>query len=95
MADEDDSVAADYYRLGVAEDGEGSAKAFRLDTVANAEFELCSTYPARLVVPSKATPELMRARCVRAATCTLEGKYRTHLMCCASCVAMAAAPCLH
>ena len=59
----DESVAADYFRMGVAEDGDASSNSsgFRLDASVNSDYSLCSTYPAQLCVPSTATAELLRA----------------------------------
>lgn len=58
----DESVAAEYDRLGVVEGGETSSRpCFQLDAVSNADFQLCSTYPALLALPSTATPDMLFA----------------------------------
>ena len=60
---DDGSIAAEYYRLGVLEEGAEAATGgfFRLDTSTNADYGLSSTYPATLAVPSDATPAMISA----------------------------------
>ena len=58
----DESIVEEYSRLGVIEhEDTPNSPCFCLDATSNASYQLCSTYPALLAVPSLATPEMLRA----------------------------------
>ena len=60
MAD-DGSLLDDYHRLGVLDESDDATlRHFCINTEINAQYQLCSTYPSMLVVPSQAPPEMLR-----------------------------------